>query len=400
MPDRVTRQPAADTAPRKENIETQRTVLLLNAQADRMRIELAQLRLSLAGAQRELSANRSAQLREANEKLALAAVHAESIAEAALASLEARSRTAHRNRRTDTPDRPIVSGHSPVIAVTPEEFEVQRAQQSLQMRQLREANEQLVLGALSTQEIHERAESRYQQQVRFIAIVAHELRNPLNPIRNAAALLTRTRGNEALLDKLQGIIARQVVHMTRLIDDLLDGSKASVGKLRLQCASVNLLEVLDIAMDACRPGMLARHQHLATDLPPGPLHLQADPFRMAQVFSNLLDNASKYTPEGGSINLSLAMESDAVVLTVADDGYGITPNALERIFDLFEQDEMALPLQIGGLGIGLAVVRDLVQAHGGSVVAESAGVGFGSRFVVRLPLADPGRFPAPVSGTT
>jgi len=260
---------------------------------------------------------------------------------------------------------------------------------SPQMRLLREANEMLVLGALQSQERQDHDEIRHRKQAEFIAMVAHELRNPLNPIRNAARLLKRARNDQALLENVQGIIERQVVHMARLIDDLLDGTRAGFGKLRLQYATVNVLDVLHVAVDASRPAMQARHQHLALHFPEGPVDVRADQYRLAQVFSNLLDNSSKYTPEGGRITLSLDAQPDTVVVRVADDGVGITSGALSHIFDLFVQDERALAGQEHGLGIGLAVVRDLVEAHGGSVTASSAGPGCGSEFVVRLPVHGP-----------
>src|SRR5690606_7335058 len=155
---------------------------------------------------------------------------------------------------------------------------------------------------------------RHRKQAEFIAMVAHELRTPLNPIRNAARLLKRARNDQALLENVQGIIERQVVHMARLIDDLLDGTRAGFGKLRLQYATVNVLDVLHVAVDASRPAMQARHQHLALHFPEGPVDVRADQYRLAQVFSNLLDNSSKYTPEGGRITLSLDAQPDTVVV--------------------------------------------------------------------------------------
>jgi signal transduction histidine kinase len=217
-------------------------------------------------------------------------------------------------------------------------------------------------------------------------MVAHELRNPLNPIRSAAELLKRVRGDQELLANLQGIIERQVAHMSRLIDDLLDGSRAGLGKLRLQYSTVNILEVVDVAVDTCRPAIEARRQNLALHLPSGPLNMEGDHLRLAQVVSNLLDNASKYTPKGGSITLTTKAEGDAIVIVVADNGIGITSDALSHIFELFVQDERALALQNGGLGIGLSVVRDLVEAHDGTVEARSAGTDRGSEFIVRLPI--------------
>lgn len=360
MPDLSDRQSADETTAR-DSLEAQRALELLNEQAESMHAELAQLREKLKNVQQEMTAERSLQLQEANEKLLLAAEHAESIADAAVGSLGKLARS------------------------LPQRRESARADLSQEMQHLREANEQLVLGALTSREIQEKAEAKHLRQVKFIAMVAHELRNPLNPIRNAAGLLKRVRNDQAMLESLQGIIERQVVHMARLIDDLLDGARADLGKLRLQFATVNLPDVLGVAVDACRPTFEVRRQHFSLHLPPGPLSVVADQFRLAQIFSNLLDNASKYTPQGGNISLELATEEHSVVVTVADDGIGLAPNALPRIFDLLVQDERALALQGRGLGIGLAVVRELVEAHGGSVTATSAGEDQGSQFVVRLP---------------
>jgi signal transduction histidine kinase len=253
------------------------------------------------------------------------------------------------------------------------------------MQHLREANEQLVLSALTSQEMQARAEVKHRHQVKFIAMVAHELRNPLNPIRSAAELLKRVRGDQELLENLQSIIERQVAHMSRLIDDLLDGSRAGLGKLRLQRATVDFLDVVAVAVDTCRPAIEARHQHLALNLPAAPLNMEGDHLRLAQIVSNLLDNASKYTPKRGSITLTAKAEGDAITIVVSDNGIGITADALAHIFELFVQDERSLALQNGGLGIGLAVVRDLVEAHDGTVVAKSAGTDRGSEFVVTLP---------------
>jgi diguanylate cyclase (GGDEF)-like protein len=286
----------------------------------------------------------------------------------------------------DTATLRILQARTDVVSPSRQSEESARAAQSSQMQHLREANEQLVLGALTSQDLQARGEAKHLQQVKFIAMVAHELRNPLNPIRSAATLLKRVRGDQELLDNLQGIIERQVAHMSRLIDDLLDGSRAGLGKLRLQCSTVNILDAVGVAVDTCRPAIEARRQHLALNLPPAPLTMEGDHLRLAQIISNLLDNASKYTPEGGAITLTTKAEGDTLVIAVADNGIGITADALARIFELFVQDERALALHNGGLGIGLAVVRELVEAHRGTVEARSAGTDRGSEFIVRLPI--------------
>jgi diguanylate cyclase len=257
---------------------------------------------------------------------------------------------------------------------------------SLRRQHLREANERLVIAALDAQATTQRAEDRHREQTKFIAMVAHELRNPLSPIRTAASLLKRGHGDESLLGDLQSVIERQVVHMAQLIEDLLDGSRGGAGKFRLAPANVDIIQVLAASIDTCRPAIEARHQEFHSELPRGPLNVRGDPVRLIQIFSNLLDNASKYTPEGGHIALTLTSEAETVAVSVVDDGIGLAQETLPHIFDLFVQDERALRVHHAGLGIGLAVVRDLVEAHGGSVVAKSAGIDQGSEFVVRLPI--------------
>ncbi len=256
------------------------------------------------------------------------------------------------------------------------------------MADLRHANERLVIAALTAQELKALAEEAHGRQIKFMAMVAHELRNPLTPIRMAAGLLNLSGTDEARLVRLQGIIESQVTHLARLVDDLLDGSRISTGKLRLEYSAVELAGILTLAKQTCESAMQARKQHFDIDVPAPPVITQADPVRLAQVFSNLLDNASKYTPAGGHITLSLATQDNNAIVTIADNGIGITAEALPHIFDLFMQDAGALTLHSGGLGIGLAVVRELVGAHGGSVVVRSDGRDKGSTFVVTLPLAD------------
>jgi len=252
--------------------------------------------------------------------------------------------------------------------------------------QLREANEQLVQTALNARELQAAAERAHRQQTEFIAVLAHELRNPLAPIRNAAALLGRLPARE--LPSVQAVIERQVAHLSRLVGDLLDVSRVATGKLRLDIDWLDLADTIEQAVDACRPEMDTRRQHLQLGLPSHALRLRGDPLRLAQVVSNLLDNASKYTPHGGQIALSVVVVDAAIVMTVSDSGIGIAPDALPRVFEPFVQDARALRFNGAGLGIGLALVRDLVEAHGGSVVARSAGTGLGSQFVVTLPLAE------------
>ncbi|MEO7072361.1 MAG: diguanylate cyclase [Rhodanobacter sp.] len=251
---------------------------------------------------------------------------------------------------------------------------------------LREANGKLVAAVLSAQAGEDVAHEANRKQIKFMAMVAHELRNPLTPIRIASDLLLQhDYADAASVARLQSIIDGQVTHMARLIDDLLDGSRLSTGKLRMERRAIDLQRVISIAIDTCRPAMLAKAQAFTSTLPPDALAFHGDAIRLTQVFSNLLDNACKYTPMGGHIALNATISRSTIVISVADDGIGIGATELHPIFDLFVQDEHGLTMANGGLGIGLAVVRDLVSAHGGSVVAHSPGRGLGSTFVVTLP---------------
>jgi diguanylate cyclase (GGDEF)-like protein len=258
-------------------------------------------------------------------------------------------------------------------------------------RNLREANEQLVIAAVASQELQHEVEAVHSQQMKLLAVAAHELRNPLGPIRNAAEVLKHSRSEDALVSKMHGIIDRQVNHMSRLVEDLLDGARVSTGKFRIEHDSVNLSDVLGIALETCRAAIDAKGQQLRLSLPAEVVLVRGDAVRLTQIFSNLLDNASKYTHAGGVIAMKMAMRDRAVTVTVADNGIGITPSALPQVFDLFVQGTRALTAQNRGLGIGLAVVRELVEAHGGTVVATSAGKDRGSEFVVTLALAPPGQ---------
>jgi diguanylate cyclase (GGDEF)-like protein len=261
--------------------------------------------------------------------------------------------------------------------------ELAATEQDRQHVNLRDANERLVLVALGAQQLQHAAELSRQRQTELLALVAHELRNPLSPIQAAAALLGRVGPEE--LPRLKAIIERQVLRVTRLASDLLDVSRANTGKLRLDPQLVDLAQVIGESVDTCRPAMDLRRQRLRVHLPIGPLELRADAARLAQVFSNLLDNASKYTPNGGEIALSVAVDGAFTVITVTDNGIGITAQATSDVFDPFVQEPHAVTFHGLGLGLGLTVVRELVEAHGGSVMASSAGAGLGSKFVVRLP---------------
>ncbi|MEO6708374.1 MAG: diguanylate cyclase [Planctomycetota bacterium] len=251
---------------------------------------------------------------------------------------------------------------------------------------LLEANEQLVVAAVMAQQLEAESKDLHRRQVRFMAVAAHELRNPLNPIKVAASLLTHAFADQPLLTRAQEMIQSQLVQMTRLVDDLIDESRSSVGKLRIEFGNVELSAVLALSVETCRPRIEFRKHHLTLEIPSGPLLVNGDAVRLAQVFINLLENASKYTRPGGEIAIRVVADEVELSVSVSDNGIGITPIELPAIFDLFVQDPRALTLNKGGLGIGLAVVRDLVQAHGGSVIAKSAGRDLGSEFIVTLPI--------------
>jgi len=274
----------------------------------------------------------------------------------------------------------------PLASVSDSELTDRESMQASRLVDLRDANEQLVMAVLAAQEKEADAQDAHRQQIKFMAIVAHELRNPLAPLRLAASLLTDS-GSESKqgLHRLQKIIDSQVKHMARLINDLIDGSRINTGKLRLQLDVVEIGGILRTAVETCRPAMEARHQQLTLRLPSAPLAFQGDTVRLTQVFSNLLDNASKYTPEAGQIALIFCELKESIVVTVLDNGIGISAEALPHIFDLFVQDAYGLTHSNGGLGIGLAVVRELVEAHGGTVSVSSKGLHLGSEFTATFP---------------
>jgi PAS domain S-box-containing protein len=251
--------------------------------------------------------------------------------------------------------------------------------------------------ALLFQDISERkrAEAALREADRrkdeFLATLAHELRNPLAPVRTAVHILNR-EGTPTQMRSARDIIERQVAYMVRLIDDLLEVSRITLGKLELRRERTTLQQVLDVATEIARPLL---KQELQVTVPPAPIELDADPTRLAQVFGNLLSNACRYTPSGGHIALDARVDGGELEVTVRDDGIGIAAEHLPRLFQMFAQVESAGSRAQGGLGIGLALAKGLVELHGGSISARSAGLGSGSEFTVRLPLAAPDSAAAP-----
>jgi two-component system CheB/CheR fusion protein len=227
------------------------------------------------------------------------------------------------------------------------------------------------------------------QKNEFLAMLAHELRNPLAPIRNAVEILRLDAPTELNLTWARDVIDRQVGHLVRLVDDLLDISRITRGKIRFRSERIRVSELLAHALEASRPLIEARRHRLNVAMPPDELWVQGDSARLSQVMTNLLNNAAKYTPEGGSIWFSAQAEGDEAVFRIRDTGIGIPPDMLTTVFELFTQADRSLERADGGLGIGLTLVKRLVEKHGGTVEAFSEGVGRGSEFVVRLALTPP-----------
>lgn len=222
----------------------------------------------------------------------------------------------------------------------------------------------------------------------FLAVLAHELRNPLAALRNMLEVLKRAERDPAMTARAREVMDRQLRQLVRLVDDLLDVNRINRGKLELRLTSLTLDSVLQHAIEACRPALEQHGHRLRQVQPDAQITLQGDAERLTQVFGNLLSNAAKYTPPGGDIELFVDPGQDSVDVTVRDNGSGIPPDQLDRIFEMFTQVDRTLERAQGGLGIGLMLVKRLVQMHGGTVRAHSEGQGKGSTFVVRLPVSD------------
>ena len=219
----------------------------------------------------------------------------------------------------------------------------------------------------------------------FLAVLAHELRNPLAPLRNGLQVMKLAGGNAEAVEKSRTMMERQLEQMVRLVDDLLDVSRISRGKVELRRVRLDLADVLRQAVETSRPAVESGGHALTVTLPPEAVYVDADPMRLAQVVSNLLNNAAKFTDRGGRISLTAGRDGNAAVVAVADTGVGIPADKLAGVFEMFSQLDRTLEKTQGGLGIGLSLVKGVVELHGGSVTARSDGPGRGSEFVVRLP---------------
>ena len=250
----------------------------------------------------------------------------------------------------------------------------------------------LVAGGIRRDQPSPQAELRVQElptaKDEFLAIVSHELRSPLASIHNAVRFLANPVGETAARQKMHVLAERQVRRMTQLINDLLDVSRIASGHLHLQRERIDLRAIVGHAIETLEPDLNARNHQLTTALSDAPVWLQADPFRLEQVFVNLLANASRYTDAGGELSVRIHTEDCQAVVRVRDSGIGIAPQALPHVFELFKQANEADPRSKAGLGVGLAVVRHVVELHGGRVSATSAGPGQGTEFMVQLPRED------------
>ena len=229
-------------------------------------------------------------------------------------------------------------------------------------------------------------QARYRRKDEFLAMLAHELRNPLAPLRNAAAMLRLTDDGQPQRKAISALVDRQVGHMSRLLDDLLDASRIDQGKIVLSLEPVELGNLLTQALEGARALTDARGQQVVLSGPPRQVWMNADPVRLTQIIDNLLSNAAKFSEPGSTIRVSLALNRRQAQVSVSDEGQGIDEELLPRIFDLFTQGARSLDRSQGGLGIGLSLVKNLSLMHGGKVTATSEGIGRGSTFVVTLPL--------------
>lgn len=281
-------------------------------------------------------------------------------------NLQARGGQAERELYVDFVYQPLSDGHGNVDGIFVQGYEVTERHKAI--------------AAL-------RAADRHKDE--FIAKVSHELRNPLSPIKVAVQVLKRQpSAQEPMLARMVDVIDRQATAITALVDDLLDVSRMRTGKIVVRPARIDFQDVLASALEMCRPQVEAQHHRLEVQAPEGAVPLHADAQRLVQVTCNLITNAAKYTPPGGLVQVVLEREPGHAVLRVSDNGIGIAPALLDRIFDLYEQAPEAQNQTQGGLGIGLALVRQLVELHGGSCSAASGGPGVGSTFTVRLPAID------------
>jgi signal transduction histidine kinase len=273
------------------------------------------------------------------------------------------------------------------------------AEQQKQLFQLREANQHLVAATFGAQDSTTAAEASNKRQTIFLSILAHELRNPTAAIAIANSVIESMNLENPRLGKLLSITRRQASHLVRLVDDLLDASRISTGKISLQMHRISLREAIDCALETIQPLLTKCRQTVQIELTHAPMLLLGDMVRLSQLFANLLSNASKFSDPNTTIWITASIQDGHAVITVKDEGQGIAPEHQLKIFDLFSQgdDERENSLS-GGLGIGLSLVKTIAELHHGSVTVESVGVGCGSEFIVTLPLLEPVVTNLPLAG--
>jgi len=263
-----------------------------------------------------------------------------------------------------------------------EERVAQRTQELMQL------NRHLELEIQERKRIEDSLRDADSRKDEFLAMLGHELRNPLAPIRNAVQVMRKIGVADPKLAWARDVVDRQAGHLTRLVDDLLDVSRIIRGKITLHKSSIEIAAVVEQALETSKPLIDIRQHELTVSVPEEPVRIYGDPVRLAQVISNVLNNAAKYTPSGGKIGLAVTREAGQAVIRVRDTGEGISAHLLPRLFDLFTQAERTIDRSQGGLGIGLTIVQKIVELHGGYVEAYSEGPGKGSEFVIRLPVCE------------
>jgi signal transduction histidine kinase len=299
------------------------------------------------------------------------------------------------NRELADANRRLAQANATLQAEKARELEALNATLQQTNRQLERANAALQSEVAERARAEEALRQADRQKDEFLAMLAHELRNPLAPIRNAVYLMKLKQLPDAQLALSRDIIERQLAQLTRLVDDLLDVSRITRGQITLTRTVISLGEIVARAVETVEPAIQASQHRLEVEVSDPALLIHGDGMRLTQALGNLLANAAKYTENGGSISLRAGQRADQVQIAVRDSGIGIPPEALPRIFDLFTQLDQRVGLAQSGLGIGLALVRRLVEMHGGSVAAHSEGPGRGSEFLIRLPLSAQQRSEAP-----
>jgi signal transduction histidine kinase len=281
------------------------------------------------------------------------------------------------------------------VGVLVDAFNAMLAEVGRRAEALESSNASLMRESGERREAEEALREADRRKDEFLAILAHELRNPLAPLRNALEILKRRGSDTAVANEARQMMERQLRQMVRLVDDLLDVSRITTGKLALKREVVPLAEVVRSAIDTARPLIDARAHTLGITLPLERVDVDVDATRLAQVFSNLLNNAANYTEPGGRIDVIGSADEHQVTVTIRDNGIGIAPEMIATVFRMFAQADASLERVQGGLGVGLTLARHLVELHGGTIEAKSEGSGRGSEFVVRLPRVASGAASAP-----